>query len=535
MKPDHVASNHIVNKGAGANLHGGVMRFSAPTETGEVLLSHTEFVSKVYGPTTAEFENTAYDLNPGLDRAFQWLSAVAGSFTSYEFIQLAFTFKSTVSEFTTTTGTVGTVNFAVQYDFHDPAFTTFEAMSGDISFVSVPTTEGMCVGIECDPKKLPRAGGDNIKFIRCLGLRPDDQQINFDHARLNIATDGFPSVLFNQPIGELWVSYTCRLRRPNLDSMQGLCISKDLWANLQNVPIWQGAATPAAGSANLLQATASLLSNRSLAQPNGSAVERNMLDARDGQLLRSPLNSIQTILSAPPRGGTMAQGFGLSTATGGDGWWSAGVAPGAVTAGDFNSQFGNNIFAKDIPLGLGDLPLTNTYSPLVITFPADYTGDVEVKICWQLVQIDLSSGTPTSGFQTPFADQAPGGLGICRGIVDPIYDMCAGVGGDQAGPLTEFKNQMHAMRVGFTQCNNVNGGRAFITLVARLRVAASKGGVDNSVAFLVTVDSAANSAGIVDDVEVVVSEYNSAFQNSTKDPAPVLIDNSSEALITIEH
>lgn len=624
--PAEVASNHIVNKGAGANLHGGVMRFSLPTETGDVTLSHTEFVSKLYGPTSSDFQNDHYDLNPGLQRAFQWLSSIAGNFTTYEFIQLGFTFKSTVSEFTTTTGTVGTLNFAVQYDFHEEPFQTFQAMSADISFTSVPTTKGLVVGIECDPKKLPLNPGK--RFVRIAGLRPEQNQQDFDHARLNVATDGFPDVLFNQPIGELWVSYTVVFRRPNLDAMVGHDISQDLFEQMFLSSEQDCVQINLPSSGSYINDLA--LSNKgpmffiegqsSVTLPAPPAPQVTPLatnfamiawDPRETFTQVSPMNSIgcrvrtgnkyvKDSSNTFPINGYPCNGLCLFEYPpsdsdfpvknfDGDGWIKPTTIPAAAAIGgggalfwsSYHNVFGTrtngyavSIYEGDaVPVCASRLPGAGAagggplyfhpgwadyngagtgsedafpHQPLIIDFPADFTGDLEITISYRI---------NITGYDYPLAvgqiypsPSNPDMVCMTRGNVEPIYDMIdgSGVWDTNLPALTGtsvtrnvpccIRGGVEAPRSGISRTSD---WQAF-SFKMHVRVAASKGGVDNSLAAIVggiavnnSADASTGTIATMRNASLRIAEYNSSFSTSPKEARPLLEDLSSGLPVSI--
>lgn len=103
--PYDVNSNVLVNKGASTNFQAPT--FTEPTDDGACVFSHREYICNIYAPDTSGFSIQSFDLNPGLEASFAWLAQIASNFQEYMFGQLIFSYKSTVSEFTTTTGVTG--------------------------------------------------------------------------------------------------------------------------------------------------------------------------------------------------------------------------------------------------------------------------------------------------------------------------------------------------------------------------------------------------------------------------------------------
>lgn len=227
------SSNHIVNAGKGSGMNDNLpVRVQAPTETGAMVVSHTEFVSNVYAPSSSEFSKQVYDVNPGLENTFKWLSSIAGQYKEYELVQCIFSFKSTVSDMQTANGVIGKVMMASEYNVGDKTarYDTAQELMADIGSVSAKLTNGLVFGIECDPSKLKDGGQKKcIKYVRTRGLRQHQDIQDFDWARLTVATSDVPQILFDQCIGELHVTYTVKLCRPTIKGLMGGNISQSVY------------------------------------------------------------------------------------------------------------------------------------------------------------------------------------------------------------------------------------------------------------------------------------------------------------------
>jgi len=219
--PEMVVNNDIVNGGAGQ----GIPEF-APGPN-EVVISHKEYVCDIFGPETAgTFQNQTFGLNPALATTFPWLSQVAANYDEYTFVQMIFTFRSTVTDFVASNGQVGSVIMATQYNANDTPFTSKQdAMEYD-GAVSGKCSEKILHGVECDPTKLSGSPG---KYTRSGPAPPGEDLKTYDAGTLNVSVSNTPSQFSNQALGELWVSYTVQLRKPKFFVTRGQNILRDVW------------------------------------------------------------------------------------------------------------------------------------------------------------------------------------------------------------------------------------------------------------------------------------------------------------------
>ena len=195
-----------------------------------VIISHREYIGDVYAPPAREtFQNTAYSVNPGLERTFPWLSQVAQNYDEYTIHQLMFSYRSTVSDFAASTGQIGQVIMATIYNASSDPFSDKAAMMQYDSSMSTKTSESMIHGVECDPKKL---SGPMGRFVRSNPVLVGQDINQYDHGLFNIAVTETPTGYENQAMGELWVSYTVELRKPKFFTNRGLGISRDVFASV---------------------------------------------------------------------------------------------------------------------------------------------------------------------------------------------------------------------------------------------------------------------------------------------------------------
>jgi hypothetical protein len=220
------AVNKVITDGS-ATASSIVPQFSS-SDVHEITYSNREFVRDVFAPTaTTAFSIETWALNPGLATSFPWLSQIAINFEEYEIVQLIYTFKSTVADFAASSGQVGQVIMATQYNPNSDTFADKEEMMLHDGGMSCKTTESMLHGIECDPSK---NSGTSQKYVRAGQLPPSEDLKNYDMGKTSIAIINAPTTYAGQQLGELWVSYTVKLRKPKLASLNAYNVQRDIFA-----------------------------------------------------------------------------------------------------------------------------------------------------------------------------------------------------------------------------------------------------------------------------------------------------------------
>ena len=216
-------------------IPGGSFDQSIPTfggveadELGAITITHKEYLTDIYGNGAATpFVNTTWSINPGLERTFPWLAQLAANFDEYELKQLIFSYRSTVSnDVSSSNGQVGTIIMVADYNTGDSSFVEKGTMMQYAGAVSAKTADDLQCGIECDPAKL---SGDVGKYVRSSPVLIGQDIKTYDLANFQLAVSGTPTAYANQPIGELWVSYSIMLRKPKLFTGAGNAVSKDIF------------------------------------------------------------------------------------------------------------------------------------------------------------------------------------------------------------------------------------------------------------------------------------------------------------------
>ena len=248
---DYTESNNLISSKSSQSI---IPDFSGDVAEAVVRVSRKEYVSEIYAPAPdpdtgiiAPFVLQSYQINPGLEKTFPWLSQIAQNYDEYEIQQLIFTFRSTTTESNNSVnGQVGTVIMATNYNAAAPVFQDKVTMMEYDSSMSGRVTESLLHGVECDPDLL---SGSDGKYIRSNPIVANQDLKTYDHGKFQIALANIPDGLANYSLGELWVSYTVVLRKPKFFVALGLGISKDIFVSYGALTTtnWMGqASTPGA-------------------------------------------------------------------------------------------------------------------------------------------------------------------------------------------------------------------------------------------------------------------------------------------------
>lgn len=200
---------------------------SAGDETGDVWVTHTEFVQNVTATATAAgstlFQQQQFALNPGLSTTFPFLSQLAQNFEMYDFHGLMFQYKPTSGESGAASNSLGKVMLAVNYDPDAGPFLNSVQLENYDYACSTKPALGLVHGVETANHQQ----AVNMMYVRTGTSNKD--KVFTDLGTLTVATEGVPaSGAGTQIIGELWVTYSIRLSRANLyNSILGLGIPAD--------------------------------------------------------------------------------------------------------------------------------------------------------------------------------------------------------------------------------------------------------------------------------------------------------------------
>jgi hypothetical protein len=212
----------VANDTVGAGVP--IPAFSGGDQQGDTQLTYKEYISDIYGPSDLSFQNTSFELNPGVARTFPFLSQIAANFEEYEFVQLMFYYRASVNPSMTDTGQSGEIIMATNYNPSQPEYADKQTMLQSALAASGKVNENQIHGVECDPTKL---SGNPGKYVRSGPVNQWEDLKSYDLAKLNVAVGNIPAAYKNQTLGQLWVSYTVKLRKPRRYTMQGYGLLRD--------------------------------------------------------------------------------------------------------------------------------------------------------------------------------------------------------------------------------------------------------------------------------------------------------------------
>lgn len=176
------------------------------------IIRHREYVKEIKCPALNPdvFDCNIIQLNPGLRSTFPWLSTIAGNYQEYQFIGCVFEFRSTSSE-SAAVLPLGSIIIASNYDTADAKYNDKRAMENSQFCVSGKPSKNLIHPVECDPSVtfVP------IKHVRSGGIPPTGDSHLYDHANVQVATEGLP-IGASGSLGELWVTYEIALYKPSL-------------------------------------------------------------------------------------------------------------------------------------------------------------------------------------------------------------------------------------------------------------------------------------------------------------------------------
>lgn len=277
--------NSLISGGRPAMVMSGAM-----DETQGLVVSHTEYLSDVFGAPSGAFYSDTYSLNPGLSENFPWLSQLASNYEEYEFVQLVFSYKSTVdaSAINNTSGSTGTIIMATNYNATAQPFANKETMMQYHGANSGRVVDDHSHGVECDPTKNAMTAQ---KFIRTGNALPGQDLKLYDLGFFQLSQVNIPSAFYNQQIGELWVTYTVRLDKPRLYTSLGGMQLESRW--VQN-PTFAWTAPPSTDLANIVLVSA-------LGNPNNSGFYS--MAANSTNVVISQVSTTATATSGTGQGG----------------------------------------------------------------------------------------------------------------------------------------------------------------------------------------------------------------------------------------
>lgn len=209
---------HKVIRGSGAYYDapkGVATNATSPPSFGSnrTIVRHREFIGNIQGSTS--FEINTWNLNPGDEATFPWLSTIAQNYEKYRPIGIIFEFKSTSANALASTNTaLGTVMMAPRYNAIASSVpgSKMEMLQIENCVSVCPAESAMC-GVECAKNYNPLG----VLYIRNGATNVSSNEQMFDFCDFYLATDGMQA---EAVIGELWVTYEIELLTPILNGGQ---------------------------------------------------------------------------------------------------------------------------------------------------------------------------------------------------------------------------------------------------------------------------------------------------------------------------
>lgn len=184
---------------------------------GGTVFRKTEYIGDVISGPAMSFNSQTYNVNPGLERCFLWLSQVAGNYEQYVIEGMYFEYRSMSADALNSTNTaLGQVILSAQYNSGNPDFTNKQEMENYEGGVSIKPSSSCKFFLECSRKSNVL---DNL-YVRTSSVPTGEDIRMYDLCKFQIATNGLQGQNVN--VGELWITYQIALIKPKLHNALGL-------------------------------------------------------------------------------------------------------------------------------------------------------------------------------------------------------------------------------------------------------------------------------------------------------------------------
>jgi len=225
---DTISGHGMYTINANTVYQNSVPQFMSRMGDGCIRMRHKEFITDVVSSgSTGAFNNNTYAISASDQLTFPYLSQIAINFEEFSFEGLVFTYIPSSGSLSTT-GQLGTVILATQYNSQSVPFTNKQQAEASTFSVSQVASQGCIHPVECDAKQTPSQG--IFYTIRPQVNQPVDNRWS-QLGNLNVMTQGMPAASEN--VGELWVSYDVILCKPIL--IQGDTSYSDHWTSSTGV------------------------------------------------------------------------------------------------------------------------------------------------------------------------------------------------------------------------------------------------------------------------------------------------------------
>ena len=161
----------------------------------DLVISRSEYITDLVSGTgtPTAFDLSSYEVNPGLSiedgGVFKWLPNVASNFQQYEFKQLCFEYRPTSGMATGSNTALGTVTLSGAYDpLSNIPQDKSDMLNQQFAISGTPANE-IIYPVEC--KKSEHA--TQLLNIRTGPLTPQQNAVNYDYLRLDVASNAIPT------------------------------------------------------------------------------------------------------------------------------------------------------------------------------------------------------------------------------------------------------------------------------------------------------------------------------------------------------
>jgi len=199
-----VHANSVVNKALKSSESIPAMH----NNNQSVVVRHREFISEVRGSTNFNVRE-AFQINPGNNHLFPWLSRIASGFQEYSIKGMVYHYiPSSGNAVSGTNAALGTVILSTSYRASDIAPTSkLEVLNEYCTSESVPS-EAFCHPVECDPKENPF----NVQYVRTGEVPEEDSRMLYDLGITYVCVSGQQAN--DNVLGDLWCTYEVELKKP---------------------------------------------------------------------------------------------------------------------------------------------------------------------------------------------------------------------------------------------------------------------------------------------------------------------------------
>lgn len=170
-----------------------------------IRIRHREYVGDLKSSTTFALQMKV-SINPGLEKSFPWLSAIASRYETYKFIELKFEFATSLPS-----NSAGGIYAAVDYDAADAAPSQKSELA---NFAEMTKTVVWSNGqlSKSSPANLGKMA--NSRYLRYGELAPNLDVKTYDVGNFLVYTDACANS--GSVLGEVFVEYTVEFQTPQL-------------------------------------------------------------------------------------------------------------------------------------------------------------------------------------------------------------------------------------------------------------------------------------------------------------------------------